>query len=295
MRQWLPSAPHDYHRMPGRNADEAMITIAKRVTEFGVIVVYRSRSSGSHIYYEDDWCQSEVDRNGVSLAPYVHALHGLIAQTQARDVLMIGCGGGTLGTLLARAGRSVTIVEVNAESIALARRYFSLPPEVSCHVEDGRSFLERQQRVYDAIVVDAFAAGAIPKHLCSVAFFRLACRRLADSGCIYFNVLVEHDLDPGADVLAGRMADSGLQVRLLDTPGKIERNAIVMGGAVADLRPPALLVTPETSGDELIEELEQMHFRAWRTPRVAVHKPSTPVGSVALGTCRRNGLDPEES
>ena len=82
-----------------------MITLAKTCTAFGEIAILQSRLKGSRIYCQEDWFQSEADRNGVSLAGYVHAIFGLIAQTIAREVLMIGCGGGTLGTMLSRAGR----------------------------------------------------------------------------------------------------------------------------------------------------------------------------------------------
>lgn len=58
-------------------------------------------------------------------------------------MLLIGCGGGTLGTMLTRAGKSLTIVDINPQSIALARRYFSLPHQITCHVEDGAAFLTR--------------------------------------------------------------------------------------------------------------------------------------------------------
>ena len=69
---------------------------------------------------------------------------------------MIGCGGGTLGTMLDRAGRSVTIVDINPQSIALARQYFSLPEQIPCHVVDGAAFLRRSQATFDAIIIDAF-------------------------------------------------------------------------------------------------------------------------------------------
>ena len=37
---------------------------------------------------------------------------------------MIGCGGGTLRTMLTRAGQQVSIVEINPVSFTLAKRYF---------------------------------------------------------------------------------------------------------------------------------------------------------------------------
>jgi len=238
-----------------------MITIAKKCTDFGDVRIIESRSSGSRIYCQEGHCQSESDRNGVSLAAYVHAIYGLLAQTQARKVLMIGCGGGTLGTMLAKEGHIVRIVDINPDSITFARRYFLLPMEIACHVEDGLTFLKRSRTSYDAIVMDAFVGNIIPEHLRSAEFFQLARRRLVASGCIFLNVLVGHDFDTNANVIAGCMAESFSRVRLLDTQGKIDRNAILMGGDVADLTPPSLLVTPETSCDELTEELGNLRFR----------------------------------
>ena len=55
----------------------------------------------------------------MSLAAYVHAIYALLAQSQAQQILMIGCGGGTLGTMLAAAARQVTIVDINPERTAV--------------------------------------------------------------------------------------------------------------------------------------------------------------------------------
>jgi len=241
-----------------------MITLAKRSTAFGDITILQRRARGSHIYCHEDWFQSEADRNGVSLAAYVHALFGLLAQPPAHDVLMIGCGGGTLGTMLTKAGRRVTIVDINPESIALAQQYFCLPAQVTCHVEDGASFLQRHQRLFDAIVIDAFTDDRVPQHLCSMEFFKLVRERLTPSGCVFLNVLLHHGSDLSADVIAGSMADAAFKVRVLESPGPRERNAIVMGGAVAGLHAPTLLARPEVAEDEIMAQLERMHFRGGR-------------------------------
>ncbi|MFQ5764105.1 MAG: spermidine synthase [Rhodospirillales bacterium] len=238
-----------------------MITIAKKCTNFGDVCILESRNTGSRIYCQEGHYQSESDCNGVSLAAYVHAIYGLLAQTQAHEVLMIGCGGGNLGTMLAKAGYLVRVVDINPDSITLARRYFSLPLEIACHVEDGLTFLKRSRTSYDAIIVDAFAGNTIPAHLRSPEFFQLARRRLVASGCIFFNVFVGYDFDASANVIADCMAEAFFRVRLLDARGKIDRNAIVMGGDVADLTPPSLLVAPEVSCDELTAELGCLRFQ----------------------------------
>jgi hypothetical protein len=57
-----------------------MITLTKASTAFGEITILQNQTNGSHIYWQGDWLQSEADCNGVSLAAYVHALFGLLAQ-----------------------------------------------------------------------------------------------------------------------------------------------------------------------------------------------------------------------
>jgi spermidine synthase len=244
-----------------------MITVAQIASDLGEITILRSRANGSHIYVQGDGYQSQADGAGVSLSCYIHAMYGLIAQTRARDVLMIGCGGGTLGTMLANTGRNVTIVDVNSDSFALARRFFSLSPAITCHVSDGGDFLEQCHRSYDVIVVDAFAGDTIPEHLRSIEFFHIARRRLDNSGCILANVLLEHDLDPTADAIAACVAVTGLRVQVLDTQGELDRNAIVVGSASGPLKPPSVLVAPKTQQRQIAEEVGKMRFRAWRKRR----------------------------
>jgi spermidine synthase len=241
-----------------------MITLAKKNTAFGEITILQSPRTGAIAYCHGDHYQSEADPNGISLAGYIHALHALVAQTSAREVLMIGCGGGTLGTMLATTGQNVTIVEIDPESIALAQQYFALPPEIACHAGDGQAFLENSPKLYDAIIVDAFAGDKVPANLCSAAFFRLARHRLTPSGSLFLNIFVAHDLDADADRIAGLMAEAGFQVRLLDLPGRVIRNVIVMGGGVMTLERPSPLIMPAIEAEAVVTELEQMRFRGSR-------------------------------
>src|SRR5437868_985955 len=133
-----------------------MIPLERRETRYGSITICRRKLSGSIVYDQSGSYQSEADQDGISLAAYVHALYDFLLQGGARNVLMIGCGGGTLATMLARDARKVTVVDINSESFELARRYFALPPQVICCVADGKEYLTSNQTCYDAIVVDAF-------------------------------------------------------------------------------------------------------------------------------------------
>lgn len=241
-----------------------MILLEVVESEFGTINIVKKRDSGVVTYMQGGCCQSEADSNGVSLASYIHAIFGLLSQANARNILLIGCGGGTLATMLSRNGCKVTIVDVNPMSFGLARQYFDLPPTVECHVRDGKSFLRSDTSVYDAIVLDAFQGDRIPSHLQSLRFFGLIRDRLAQRGVVLANVHVQHDSDGLPDRIASSMTNVWPQVRLLDSEGFLGRNAIVMAGSVAELQPPCVIIPPDTEANAVDEELATMKYRPWR-------------------------------
>lgn len=242
-----------------------MIRIEDRETPFGAITIFRAKATGAFIYNQGGCCQSEADSAGISLASYIHAIFGLIAQTRAQNILLIGCGGGTLGTMLARKGHAVTIVDVNPAAFPLARQYFDLPDCVDCRVADGRDFLLSDSRVYDAIVLDAYQGDRIPAHLRSAKFFRLTRSRLAQSGALFANVHVADDFDDMPDRIANCMASVWPEIQFLDTPGAENRNTIIMAGTVSNLKEPTLLEKPTINVDDIRAELMAMKFRASRS------------------------------
>jgi spermidine synthase len=241
-----------------------MILIEERSSEFGDVKILRGSADGSHAYAAGDWYHSHADRSGISLASYVHALYGLAEQAKARRTLVLGCAGGTLATMLARAGQQVTAVDIDPGCFDLARKFFGLPASVDCHIGDGRAFLETYAATFDAIIVDAYYRHAVPSHLCSAEFFALASARLEPQGVILVNAVLAHDLDRLADRLAAGMAVAGLPTRILDAAGTRDRNAIILGGAVGGLARPALRVRPDTLADTLEAELAEMTFRTRR-------------------------------
>lgn len=239
-----------------------MIDIAKLETEFGKIEVVKYRAKDLLYYLQGGCFQTESDRDGISMAPYIHAIYGLLAQAEVRDVLMIGCGGGSLGTMLAKADRRVTIVDKNPASFQRAQDYFSLPRTIECHVADGKDFLCAAAHRYDAIVLDAFDGDRIPPHLQTLEFFQLVQSRLDRShGCLFANVHVMHDLDRTPDRYAATARRTWNDVRLLDTQGVNGRNALVLAGNVKNLQKPTLLMPPRSHRGAIAAELEKMMFR----------------------------------
>lgn len=240
-----------------------MITVAERKSRFGAITILK-RPKGSMLYVQGDSFQSEADENGISLVGYIHAIFGLVRKSGAKSVLMIGCGGGTLATMLARIGCTLTVVDIDPHAFLLARRYFRFPEGITCRVADGCQFLLSEQGAFDAVVLDAFRGGFMPDHLTSSAFFTLVRPRLTSSGSIFVNVHVESDLDEAPDRMAAAMASAWANVRILDREGHPHRNAIVMAGTVFDLEKPTLDMRPAIEPDEIIAELDAMQFRPIR-------------------------------
>ena len=99
--------------------------------------------TGSVSYWQEEYHQSASDARGVSTADYIHAMYSFLRQARARDVLMIGCGGGTLATMLHRSGVKVTVVDLHKLSFEIARRYFHMPEEIVCRVADGIAYLKK--------------------------------------------------------------------------------------------------------------------------------------------------------
>lgn len=241
-----------------------MIPLETVETDFGTINVFRRRSSGA-ITYEQGGCQqSEADNNGVSLASYIHAIFGLIQQSRAHKILLIGCAGGTLATMLARMDKNVTAIDVNPASFPLAKQYFSLPNSVRCKIADGKSFLRTDMQIYDAIVIDAYHGDRIPAHLKSIRFYSVVRERLSQRGALFANIHVKHAFDRRVVRIAECMSMVFSDVRLLDSATFLRHNAVLMAGAVKHLDLPKLVVPPAVDCQLVESELATMKFRAWR-------------------------------
>ena len=248
----------------------ALMTHVQEIkSAYATINIFQNPDTGITIYEVGGCHQSSADSEGTSLASYIHAIFSLLTQANPRNVLIIGCGGGTLGTMLTRAGRKATFVDIDPASFVLARQYFGLPETVACHVADGEQHLREETDIYDAIVLDAFHGENIPVHLQTPEFFDLVRERLKPGGIVLANLRVGHDFDKGPDRVAQSMKSAWTDVRVLDAEGVCGRNAIVMAGKVEKLREPRLLQAPNTNAQLLRLELERLRFRPWSISRWA--------------------------
>lgn len=142
-----------------------------------------------------------ADQGGISLPTGDSAYTfdaGLIALTrlyteQPRTALVIGLGAGLISPILERDGVRVQVVEIDAEVARLAREYFGYTGAV--FIDDGRRYLQRSDRAWDAIIVDAFLGGNPPWQLFTAEAFALYAAHLNPQGVVVLNFIGSH-LDP---------------------------------------------------------------------------------------------------
>jgi spermidine synthase len=120
-------------------------------------------------------------------------LGGFYAEAPS-SVLVIGLGPGFIAGRLREAGVQVDVVEIDTEVHRVARDYFDYTGDVT--IDDGRRFLQRTDRIWDLIVVDAFAGGNPPWQLYTKEAFSLYRRHLNPGGAVVLNFIGSH-LDPG--------------------------------------------------------------------------------------------------
>ena len=120
-----------------------------------------------------------------------------ILMPEARRFALIGCGGGSMVRLLAGAGRTFDVVDIDEAVIRAAREDFGAGVEgARFHVADGRMFL-RGRGPWDAILLDVVSTEVMPEHLCTVEFIREVKQRLVPGGVLLMNSIGK----PGGRVL----------------------------------------------------------------------------------------------
>lgn len=113
------------------------------------------------------------------------------------DVLMIGLGGGSTQRSFQNYYPDVNIdtAEIDPTVIQVAKKYFGVKesPTLHLHVSDGRVFLRRSEKKYDAIILDAYVSGRygsfMPYHLATKEFFEMANDHLTADGVLAYNVI----------------------------------------------------------------------------------------------------------
>ncbi|HNZ18423.1 MAG: fused MFS/spermidine synthase [Candidatus Hydrogenedentes bacterium] len=148
----------------------------------------------------DDTRQTQMSRRnpvegGFEYTDFFHV--PMIINPAAEDILFVGLGGGTgpKAFLQYYPNTRLEVAEIDPLVVKVAREFFQVPEDPRLHiaVADGRVFIRRTRKQYDAIMMDAYGTSPyglnLPYHLTTVEFFRIARDRIKDGGCLVYNTV----------------------------------------------------------------------------------------------------------
>jgi spermidine synthase len=214
-----------------------MRVIARFAGPNGEIRILEEPSTGARSYCEGGVNQSRVLAGGLAGIDYIALMAQLLAN--GGDILLLGCGGGALGSILHRQGRRVTVVDVNPLSFQLARTFFWMPHGIECVTLDMRDFVRDETRTFDSVGIDVGGPRFSYEKVLQSATAGHIRRLLRERGRIAINISCQEPSDPVPCRIADIFAAEGLNVWLFKENDEAEMNAIILASARSE-KPPAL-------------------------------------------------------
>ncbi len=197
----------------------------------GKISVVEEVATGARHYEEAGISQSCVLAGGEAAVDYIRLMAALLAGNSS--VLLLGCGGGALGTMLHRRGAKVTVVDVNPISFQLARTFFWMPSTIACITADMRPFVRAETRTFQAIGIDVGGPCFSYDDVLDTASVAHVRRRLRNGGRVAINISCEAPDDPVTSRIAEKFKAQGLEVWVFmeNVPSPQELNAVILASA----------------------------------------------------------------
>jgi len=177
-------------------------------SNFGQLQVLE-RSDGACRYYLNDFLFQNTYDPALkqSRSHFTYVLSGLAraSVTNIHDVLCIGLGIGIVPMDFAHGGARVDVVEINPAVVPVAVRFFDLERgKMNLTIDDGRHFLNRCRKQYDAVILDAFLGDSSPSHLLTHEAFAAMRRVLRPGGALVINSFGH--LDPERDFFSASLS-----------------------------------------------------------------------------------------
>jgi spermidine synthase len=199
--------------------------LARRDGLFGPIRVLERKSDGARLYCINGSIQTLMLANGVSAFGYVHAAKLLAAN--ANDVLIVGGGGGSLATMLARRGHRVTVLDVDPAAEAIAREYFDLHDSVQWITTDPLAFIENHRSAFDAVIIDACDSEGLVSPFNKPHVIAGILTRACPKGSLIVNVVQEDGAPSWGGWMAAKLASLGFSVCLYRSEEGWEGNEVL--------------------------------------------------------------------
>lgn len=176
-------------------------------SNFGTIQVAEWQDESYRFFANDNLAQNTYDpatKQSASTFTYALARLAHAYTTNLNDALCIGMGVGIVPMEFARSGIQVDVVEINPAVVPVATRFFDFEPQkVGLTIDDGRHFLNRCRKQYDAVILDAFLGDSSPSHLMTREAFSAIRNVLRPGGVLVINAF--GDVQQGKDFFAASL------------------------------------------------------------------------------------------
>lgn len=120
-----------------------------------------------------------------------------LAMCEAKNMAIIGLGGGTLITALDKYDPQITVygVELRQAVLNIAYKYFQMPRRSNIHisVQDGREYLENcAPQGFDILIADMYISTGLNPLQLAEEFIALCHRALREEGWLVLNYWLDH-------------------------------------------------------------------------------------------------------
>jgi len=129
------------------------------------------------------------------------AFGGLLLVPNPSSILIVGLGGGTLPTALAKLYPTAQIdaIEIDPSVVKVAEQFFNFKTSerIKVYTQDARVFTKRarqEAKQYDLIILDAFTGDYIPEHLMTQEYLTETRDLLSPAGVVVANTFSASEL-----------------------------------------------------------------------------------------------------
>lgn len=152
----------------------------------------------------------------------------LLFRPEAREVALIGLGGGSIAKFIHQRLPQIrlTALEINPQVVAAARTHFLLPDNdarLEVRVADGAEYVRQCNAELDGLLVDAYDAEGIVADLATQEFYQDCLNALHPGGVAVFNLWGS---DPRFEAYRTRL-DRVFAGQLLQLPAETRGNIVV--------------------------------------------------------------------
>jgi spermidine synthase len=181
--------------------------------------LYLNEGQGIHSQYHPEQVFYGRTWDFFLTAPYFNAPP--YTPDQVESLLVIGLAAGTIPRQYTEVYGDIPIdgIEIDGAIVEAGRQFMGMDmPNLTVHIEDGRYMLNRLDKQYTVIGIDAYRPPYIPWHLTTVEFFEEVRDHLTEDGAAVINVgrtLTDRRL---VDALTATMGEVFPSIHAIDVP-----------------------------------------------------------------------------